>query len=154
METWMWAIWLSVFVVSLIIEAIGTDLVSVWFSFGSVVALIISFIPGVEWWIELIVFIVISIVTLICLRPLVNKFLKKDVLNSNIDDIAHKKGILTKKITPLHSGECKVNDVIWTAISTNDNEVIQEGSVVEVLSVTGNKLVVKKVADEATSEEK
>ena len=43
MEQWMWIIWLTIFVVSLIIEAIGTDLVSIWFAFGALVSLIISF---------------------------------------------------------------------------------------------------------------
>ena len=54
MEQWMWIIWLTIFVISLIIEAIGTDLVSVWFAFGALVSLIISF-TACPWWVELIV---------------------------------------------------------------------------------------------------
>lgn len=154
METWMWTIWLSVFVIALIIEAVGTDLVSIWFALGGLVALVISLIPGVAWWIELIVFTVISVVTLICLRPLVSKYLKRDVISSNIDEITHKKGLITKAVTPLNPGECKINDVLWTAIASDEKTTIKVGSVIEVLAVSGNKLVVKEVKDDLNKEAK
>jgi membrane protein implicated in regulation of membrane protease activity len=146
-QTWMWAIWLGVFVLSLVIEAIGTDLVSVWFAAGSLVALIVSFIPGVQWWIQLIVFLAVSVASLLCLRPLVHRYMRRDIINSNIDEIKGKKGLLVEKIDRLHQGVCKINDVSWTAIAQDDKEKIPEGSTVEVLAVSGNKLIVKKVED-------
>lgn len=146
METWMWTIWLSIFVLMLIIEAVGTDLVSIWFALGALVALIISLIPGVNWWIEVIIFTVISVASLLALRPLVHKYLRRDLLvNSNIDEMRGKKGELTKKIDLLHHGECLIGDVTWTAIAANEKDSIPSGSIVEVLAVSGNKLIVKKV---------
>jgi membrane protein implicated in regulation of membrane protease activity len=147
MENWMWVIWLVLFVLALVIEAVGTDLVSIWFAAGALVSLILSLIPGVSWWIELIVFMVISIATLCCFRPLVHKYMRRDLINSNIDEMKGKKGVMVAKIDMLHQGECKINDVTWTAIGANEKDVIPEGSVVEVLAVSGNKLIVKKVLD-------
>ena len=146
-ETWMWVIWLSVFVLSLIVEAVGTDLVSIWFAAGALVALLISFIPGVTWWIELIVFFVVSLALLLSLRPLVHHFMRRDIQRSNIDEIVHKKGIMVAKIDLLHQGEVKINDVIWTAIGANETDSIPVGATVEILAVSGNKLVVKKISD-------
>ena len=54
MEQYMWIVWLALFVIMLVVEAAGPALVSIWFSFGALIALIISFIPGIEWWIEVI----------------------------------------------------------------------------------------------------
>jgi membrane protein implicated in regulation of membrane protease activity len=147
MENWMWVIWLVLFVLALVIEAVGTDLVSIWFAAGALVSLILSLIPGVSWWIELIVFMVISIATLCCFRPLVHKYMRRDLINSNIDEMKGKKGVMVAKIDMLHHGECKINDVTWTAIGATEKDVIPEGSVVEVLAVSGNKLIVKKVQD-------
>jgi membrane protein implicated in regulation of membrane protease activity len=147
METWMWAIWLSVFVLALIIEAVGTDLVSVWFAAGALVALIVSLFPDVAWWVELVIFMVISIACLLCFRPLVHKYLRRDLMSSNIDEMKGKKGLLVEKIDLLHHGVCKINDVRWTAIAQDDKEKIPAGSIVEVLAVSGNKLIVKKVKD-------
>ena len=146
-ETWMWAIWLGLFVLALVIEAVGTDLVSIWFAAGALTALIVSFIPGVDWWIQLIIFMAISIACLLCLRPLVHRYLRRDLVNSNIDEMKGKKGLWIEKIDLLHQGVCKINDVRWTAISANEKDKIPAGSTVEVLAVTGNKLIVKKVED-------
>ena len=152
MDSWMWAIWLGVFVLALVIEAIGTDLVSIWFAAGALVALIVSLIPGVDWWVELIIFMVISIASLLCFRPLVHKYLRRDLINSNIDEMKGKKGLLVEKIDLLHQGVCKINDVRWTAIATDDKTKIPAGSIVEVLAVSGNKLIVKKVEDTTEGE--
>ena len=59
MEQYLWIIWLAIFVIALVIEASGPSLVSIWFALGALVTMIISFIPGVAWWIELIVFVVV-----------------------------------------------------------------------------------------------
>ena len=151
-ENWMWAIWLAIFVIALVIEAVGTDLVSIWFAAGALLALVVGFIPGVTWWIEIIIFFVVSIATLLCFRPLVHKFLRRDIINSNIDEMRGKKGLLVEKIDLLHHGVCKINDVSWTAIAQNDKDKIPAGSTVEVLAVSGNKLIVKKVENPSEGE--
>ena len=42
-DDWMWLIWLGVFVIALIIEALESEIVSIWFSIAAIIALIISF---------------------------------------------------------------------------------------------------------------
>lgn len=145
MEVYLWIIWISVFVLAIIVEALTADLVSVWFAIGAIVTLIISFIPGVAWWIELIVFIVISGLMLLCLRPLTNKLLKRNIINSNIDEIAGKKGVMVKGYDELNRGEVKINDVVWTAINADESEPIPEGAKVVVVAVNGNKLIVRPI---------
>ena len=145
MENFMWIIWLGIFVLAIVIEALTADLVTIWFAFGGVIALVISFIPGVNWWIELIVFMVISVVTLLCLRPIATKLLKRNIVSSNVDEMIHKKGKMIKGCDELNHGEVKINGVIWTAISSDEHQDIKEGTLVEVLAVDGNKLVVKEI---------
>ena len=145
MENFMWIIWLGIFVLAIIIEALTADLVTIWFAFGGVIALVISFIPGVNWWIELIVFMVISMATLLCLRPIATKLLKRNIVSSNVDEMIHKKGKMIKGCDELNHGEVKINGVIWTAISSDEHQDIKEGTLVEVLAVDGNKLVVKEI---------
>ncbi len=141
----MWIIWLAVFVIAIAIEAFTAELVTIWFALGGVIALIISFIPGAYWWIELIVFMVISVATLLCLRPLATKLLKRNLVKSNVDEMIHKKGKMIKTCDEINHGEVKINGVIWTAISAEEHQEIKEGTLVEVLAVDGNKLVVKEV---------
>ena len=147
MEEWMWIIWLTIFVVSLIIEAIGTDLVSIWFAFGALVSLIISF-TACPWWVELIVFITVSASTLLVLRPLAHKWMRRGITKTNVDEIINSKGVMTAKYDLLHHGEVKINGVIWTAIGQNEKDVLNVGDVESVVGISGNKLIVKEFTKE------
>lgn len=147
MEQYMWIIWLSLFIIMIIVEASGPALVSIWFAFGALIALIVSFIPGVTWWIELIVFVTISIATLLALRPIFKKYFKRNVVHTNIDSFIGKKGYVIEDITYLKPGAVKIGDVSWTAIPLNEKEEIKENEIIEVVSLNGNKLIVKKVED-------
>ncbi len=147
MEQWMWAIWLGVFVLALIIEALGTDLISIWFAFGGLVALIISF-TSAPWWVEIIVFVVVSSASLLALRPLAHKWMRRGLSKTNIDAIINSKGIMTAKYDMLHHGEVKINGVTWTAIAQEEKDVLNVGDVVSVVGISGNKLIVKKCIEE------
>ena len=143
MEQYMWAIWLGVFVITLVVEAIGADLVSVWFAGGALVALILSLIPGVAWWIELIVFFVVSVALLLSLRPLTRKWMRGRIVKSNVDSLIGKKAVLLEKIDVLHRGEVAVGDVKWTAVGVDDSAKIEKGTIVVIVAVSGNKLIVR-----------
>ena len=105
-------VWLVIFVVSVIIEACTTELVSIWFSAGSIIALILSAIPNVPFYIPIIVFIVISLTLLLCLRPIIKKMLNKNTLNSNIDEIIGKKGIVESEINDVDLGTVKIHGAL------------------------------------------
>ena len=147
MEQYMWIIWLALFVVMLVIEGAGPGLVSIWFSFGALIALLVSFIPGVAWWIELIIFVVVSVATLLALRPVVKRFYKRNNIRTNVDSFVGKRGYVIEDITFLKPGAIKIGDVSWTAIPVDNNQKILENEVIEVVAVNGNKLIVKKVED-------
>ena len=131
----------------LVIEASGPNLVSIWFALGALIALIISFIPGVAWWIELIVFVVISAVTLLALRPVFKHLLKRNIFKSNVDSLQGKRGYVVEDITYLIPGAVKMGDVKWSAVPQDKNTTFLKGEVVEVVSINGNKLIVKKVEE-------
>ncbi len=143
----LWIVWLIVFVLSLLIEWATNELVSIWFTLGSVIALILSFVPGVEWWVQLIVFVVISIAAFGFLRPIVKKFMKNNIVDTNIDEIVGKKGYMTEDYTDSTRGEVKINGILWTAVNTEENVTLPKGTKVVVLAVEGNKLIVKKIKE-------
>ena len=151
-EQYMWIVWLALMIVMVIVECMGPALVSIWFAAGALVSLILSLfslIPGVTipWWVQVIVFVVVSAITLLALRPLSKRYLKRNIVNSNVDSLVGKRGLLEEEIKPFEPGVCKINDVSWTAISTNGKETIAVKSVVEVVAIQGNKLLVKKVEE-------
>ena len=147
MEQYLWIIWLVIFISMVVVEASGPNLVSIWFALGALVALIISFIPGVAWWIELIVFVVVSAASLLALRPVFKHLLKRNIFKSNVDSFQGKRGYVVEDITYLIPGAVKMGDVKWSAVPQDKNTTFLKGEVVEVVSVNGNKLIVKKVEE-------
>jgi len=111
-ESIMIWIWLGIFVLSVIIEAVEPDLVSIWFAAGALLAIILSIIPGIPFWVEIIVFLVIAFVLIFAIRPLAKKYLYKKEVKSNIEEKIGEKCVVIKAINELSHGEVKLNGVI------------------------------------------
>lgn len=143
----MWLyIWLGVVAVSLIIEFVTMELVSVWISIGALVALILAAF-GVGYEIQIITMIVVSIACILGLRKVTLKFLNRNKDKTNLDLIVGTKTKLLTPITENEMGSIKINGVVWSACTENLSQ-IEKGSFVEVEGVEGNKLIVKKVEEE------
>lgn len=146
MEYMVW-IWLAVFVLAFIIETITQDLVSIWFGLGALVSVCISFVT--PWWVQIIVFVVVSSITLIATRPLVKKILDRAERKTNSDEFIGQKVKVITDITKFDGGEVKLNGIIYTAIlKETDEETIKVDSIVEVIAIKGNRLVVKNIEGE------
>lgn len=139
----MW-IWLGVIVVASLVEVASMQMVSIWFVPGGLVALILYFC-GVGWQIQIIVFIIVSIVLMLALRKLCLKFLlKNNHSEKEINSLIGKEAILIEPITQEKPGAVKIGDVVWTAV-TQDDSSINKGALVEIAEVKGNKLIVQKI---------
>lgn len=135
--------WFVAFLVFVFIELITVTLVTIWFAIGAIAAVITTFFTD-SVVIQSIVFVVVSVLSLIITKPLVKKFKKFDITPTNSDRVIGKIGDVTKKISPNKYGEVKVFESIWTAKS---DEEIKVGEKVRVLSIEGVKLIVKKEDD-------
>ena len=134
----LWAIAIVVFAV---LEAITTQLVSVWFIVGSIAALI-SVKLGAPLYVQLIVFVAVSAVTLILTRPLIRKHLKPKNEPTNADRVIGQTGVVTETIDNVSAvGQVKVEGQIWSARSSDDT-LIEEGKQVEIKRIDGVKLIV------------
>ena len=68
----MYIVWICAAVLFGIFEALTVQLVSVWFVIGAVAALVSS-LAGAELYVQIIVFIAVSVLMLLITRPLVKK---------------------------------------------------------------------------------
>lgn len=143
-EEYMWIVWLVAVVVAVIVEAISAELISVWFAAGALFAMIVSFIPNVPWWVEIIIFVVISASAFILLRPFLKKFMKHDLVKTNVDEIVGKKAVVTISGNLHQPGEVFVDGKKWSAIPEKEDQELEEDEIVVVLAIQGVKLVVRK----------
>ncbi len=136
-------VWTLVLVISVIVEAITIDLVSIWFAVGALIALIGEFL-GLSQTLQIIVFVIVSLVCIFISRPLAKKYLRGNIVKTNLDRIIGKHCLATETITADHKGEVKVMGNLWAATSLN-NEKIQIGEYAEVVSIEGSHVIVKKL---------
>lgn len=139
----MTIIWFIVFTVLLIIELATVNLVTIWFAIGAVASIITTFFTF-SVWIQMIVFVIVSLLALLATKPLMKRFKHFDVVPTNSDRVIGKVGEVTKSIEKNQYGEVKVYGNTWTATS---DKPIREGTRVKVLSIDGVKLVVEKEED-------
>ena len=135
--------WFITFLVLLFIEFVTIDLVTIWFAIGALAAMGTSFLTD-SIVIQVVVFIVVSVITLLITRPLVKKFKGFDITPTNSDRVIGKIGEVTKKIEKNKYGEVKVFGNTWTASSEKELNI---GTKVKVLRIDGVKLVVEKEED-------
>lgn len=140
----MTLIWLIAFLGLLVVEFFTVGLVSIWFAVGALAALLISFITE-SVLIQAIVFVVVSVITLIVAQPLMKKFKVTSFEPTNTDRVIGKIAYVTKEIKSNEYGEVVIFGNEWLAVA---DEEIAVGSKVVVQKIEGNKLIVKKEGEE------
>ena len=134
-------IWLVLMVVFLIAEAVTVATISLWFAAGALVALLVSLL-GLQVWLQVVLFLVVSGVLLACLRPMVKRHFTPKLTRTNVDAIVGTRGMVTAEIDNVcAAGQVKLNGMEWTARSTN-GQIIPAGTLIRVDRVEGVKVFV------------
>lgn len=140
----LFSLWLVLFFVLLLIEIGTVNLVSIWFAFGALMASIVSLWSD-NVTLQIIVFVVVSALVLVIMKPLVKKVRKGKIEPTNLDRVIGKIGVVTEDILPLEVGEVRIDGKNWSAVS---EEPISIGQKVKILSIDGVKLNVVKIKEE------
>lgn len=138
-----WLIWLIIGVVCLIVEIFDPAVFFVSLGIGGLVTSPISTL-GVPIWVQILIFGIVSFVVFLFMRKVYEKLLKKNKIETNVYALVGKQGIVMSAIPQDGRGEVKVGGETWTAIAEDNNE-ISNSEKVKVLSIDGNKLIVKKI---------
>lgn len=138
------AFWVVALVVFLIVEAVTAGLVSIWFVFGSLVALICAAL-GAAVWLQIFWFVIVSVATLVLTRPLVKRYVDSRSVATNADRSIGRAAVVTERIDNLAAtGAVKLDGVVWTARSTDDAVAIEAGERVTVRAIEGVKLIAER----------
>ena len=138
---WAAIFWLVLMVMFLMVEASTVTLVSIWFSAGSLVAMIASFL-GAPYWLQIVLCLGVAGLLLLGLRPFVRKYIRPKVTATNIDAVIGSTGYVTAEIDNLRAcGQVKLGAMEWSARSVS-GEIIPEGTLVKAERIEGVKVFV------------
>lgn len=136
-------VWLVLLVILIVIELITMGLTTIWFAGGALAAALVS-IPGTPVVLQVIVFLIVSLVLLFFTRPVAVKYFNKDRVRTNIEGMIGRQAIVVSEINNIEGiGQVNTGGMEWSARSSYHNVVLPVGAVVTVLGVDGVKLIVE-----------
>ena len=136
--------WLVLFVILIIIEIFTMGLTTIWFAGGSLLAFILAYV-GFGLPVQIIVFLLASIILLVLTRPIAVKFFNKERQKTNEDSLIGQKAVVLERVDTLHgTGRAEVNGMEWSAKTDELEEIIEVGTIVTIEGIQGVKLIVKK----------
>lgn len=139
----MAAFWLIAMVALLVVEALVPGLVSIWFAFGALGAFVSAMLHA-PLWLQIVWFLVLSILSLCLTRPLAKKYVNSKVQPTNADMVIGRECVVTEEINNLMAaGAVSVAGKVWTARSLDEDVIIPAGSTVKALRIEGVKLIVE-----------
>ena len=136
-------LWLGGVVLFGAVEAATAGLVSIWFALGALGALL-SAIVGAPLWLQVVWFLLISIVSLVLTRPLARKYVNSRTTPTNADMLIGQECVVTEAIdNVLGLGAVTVGGKVWTARTEDPDIKAQVGQTMTVVRIEGVKLIVK-----------
>lgn len=135
-------VWAVAIIMFAVFEGVTTQLVSIWFLLGSIGGLIAA-LCHLDAWVQILIFVSITAITLIATRPLVKRKLNTKIVKTNADRCIGRDAVVIEEINNLaYTGQVKADGKVWTARCVDSNCVIPEGTVVCVEKIDGVKLMV------------
>lgn len=139
------ALWAILMVLMLVIEASTAALLTVWFAFGALAALVSAFL-GASLGVQIAVFFIVSGLLLAFLLPYARRKMDEKKTATNADRIIGAEGIVTEEIDEVQgTGQIRVMGAVWSARSQSGIS-ISAGEKVKVEAISGVKAVVSRTA--------
>jgi membrane protein implicated in regulation of membrane protease activity len=141
----MMILWIVVLITTLVIEAMTMGLTTIWFSGGALIALIVEMLNG-SIYMQIIAFLIISLVLLFYTRPIAMKHFNKEREKTNLDTVIGNQAVVT---IPIHNiqetGQVIVEGKEWTARSNDSSKYFEKDTLVRIVSIQGVKLIVEEI---------
>ena len=136
-------LWGILIVVSLIVELATDELTIIWGTIGAIFAFVAALLKA-DIWLQLLIFVVFTVLTIIIFRPIIKKYAKKEIIRTNADRIIGMVAVVTESFKNNEVGKVTVNGQLWRATSTS-SEAFYEGEKVQVEGLSGTKVIVSKI---------
>lgn len=139
----MMIFWLILLIVFIIIEVPTMGLTTIWFAGGALMAVLAS-IVGAPVWLQIILFFAVSLLLLFFTRPVAVRYFNRNRVKTNVESMVGSQAIVTSEVDNIQGiGQVTVGGQEWSARSFDDKTRIAVGTVVNVVTISGVKLIVK-----------
>lgn len=138
-------VWIGIAIVLAIIEGATLGLTTIWFTVGAACSAIVALCDGALW-LQICVFIAVSVILLIFTRPILLKKLNIGHEKNNVDQYIGKKGIVIEEVLPFKGGRIKMQSLEWAAVGQDPEYSFPVGEEVKVVKIEGVKAIIERIS--------
>ena len=139
----MLILWLVLLILFIGIEAATLGLTTIWFAGGAPVCIVAAAFQAPVF-VVVSLFFVVSLLLLYFTRPVAVKYFNKDRVRTNVESLVGRQGIVISEIDNLQGiGQITGGGQEWSARSVDDGTAIPVGAVVDIMAISGVKLIVR-----------
>jgi len=151
MDQLVWIVWLVVGVALIIAEVFTLSFFLLWFGIGALAAALAAML-GAPFILQFAVFALVSVALTAMSRTIFAKYLEhgdENAVKMGMDALPGQIGTVTGASKgALHEGAVKVYGSTWTAYPIDGETTLEEGEKVEVVSIKGSSIYVRRVTNE------
>lgn len=151
MDQLIWIAWLILGVALIIAEVFTLGFFLLWFGIGALAAGLAAML-GAPVVIQFAVFAIVSVALTAMSRTIFAKYLThsdENTVKMGMDALPGQIGTVTVASNgALHEGAVKVYGSTWTAFPVDGESLLEEGEKVEVVSIKGSSIYVRRVTNE------
>ena len=130
-------------ILSIGIEVFTLGLASIWFAGGALIAILAAALHAPVA-VQVVLFFVVSLLLLFFTRPIAVKYFNKDRIKTNVESMLGRQAIVISEVDNLQGiGQVTVSGQEWSARSEDDKVTLPVGAVVDIVAVSGVKLIVR-----------
>ena len=133
--------WVAAAIVFALVEGLTMGLTTIWFAGGALVALIAALL-GAGVWVQIVLFLAVSVILLLSTRKLFVKKLKTGSEKTNVEALIGREAIITSAIKPFTPGIVRIGCQDWAAVCEDRSRSLEEGTEVKVIGIEGVKAIV------------
>lgn len=135
-------LWLVVLIIAIVAELISLGLTTIWFAGGALVATVVAAAGG-PIWLQVVLFLLVSIILLAFTRPVAVKYFNKERVRTNVESLVGRQAIVISEIDNLQGiGQVTVGGQEWSARSADEGRILAPGTIVRIMAINGVKLIV------------
>ena len=135
--------WLILLIILVAVEIATMGLTTIWFAGGAFVAIIAAAFNA-PLYVQITLFLIVSVVLLLFTRPIAMKYFNKDRIRTNAESLIGRQAVVTEEIDNLPAtGSVSINGQEWTARCVMDGIKIPKGTVGIIRAISGVKQIVE-----------
>lgn len=133
----LWETWLTIAVALGVLELLSTDLILVMLAGGALVGMVFALL-GMPVTVQIVVALATALGLLALIRPsMIHRLHAGPTLRTGAEALIGQRGYVVERLSHANAGRVKIGGDVWTARPYDEDDLIEEGAAVDVVSIKG-----------------